>query len=154
MLSLKRTTSDDPDFRELVKLLDIDLAQRDGKDHAFFAQYNKLDSIKHAVVAFLDNIPSGCGAVKYYDDETMEVKRMFVKSEARKKGIAKSILNELEKWTEELGYDYCILETGKRQPEAISLYQTSGYSLIPNYGQYEKVENSVCMKKKVSASLK
>jgi putative acetyltransferase len=149
LLSLRRTTSGDPDFRALVKLLDADLAERDGKDHAFFAQFNKIDSIKHAVVACVDNAAVACGAVKKYDDETMEVKRMFVKAECRGKGIARAVLAELEKWTAELGYSFCILETGKRQPEAISLYTSSGYLSIPNYGQYEKVETSVCMKKRI-----
>ncbi|MCX6275329.1 MAG: GNAT family N-acetyltransferase [Bacteroidetes bacterium] len=150
MVSIKRTSSDDFDFRHLVKLLDADLAIRDGKDHSFFSQYNKLDSIKHVVVAYFDNLPAGCGAIKQYDDETMEVKRMFVKPEFRGKGVARAVLTELEKWTAELGYSFCILETGKKQPEAISLYKTSGFELIPNYGQYEKVVTSVCMKKRVT----
>ncbi|MEO8085302.1 MAG: GNAT family N-acetyltransferase [Bacteroidota bacterium] len=149
MLTLIQTSSDDPDFRELVKLLDADLALRDGKDHLFFAQYNKLDTINHVVVAYFDNAPAGCGAIKKYDDETMEVKRMFVKPEYRGKGIARAVLSALEKWSGELGYAQCILETGKRQPEAITLYKTSGYSQIPNYGQYENVETSVCFKKRI-----
>lgn len=149
LLHLKRTSSDDPDFRKLVSLLDADLAIRDGKDHAFFAQYNKLDSIKHVVVAFENEIPAGCGAIKMFDQQTMEVKRMFVMPEFRKKGIARAVLNELERWTAELGFETCMLETGKRQPEAISLYKTSGYELIPNYGQYMGVETSVCFRKNV-----
>ncbi|CAN5506416.1 GNAT family N-acetyltransferase [soil metagenome] len=149
MLSLIHTSSDDPDFRELVKLLDADLAIRDGKDHSFFAQYNKIDSIKHVVLAYFDKEPAGCGAIKKYDDKTMEVKRMFVKPEFRGKGIARAVLTEVEKWATSIGYTFCILETGKRQPEAISLYKSSGYSLIPNYGQYENVETSVCMKKQI-----
>ena len=149
MISFKQTSSDDPGFHSLVKLLDADLAIRDGKDHSFFAQYNKLDDIKHVVVAYFNGEPAGCGAIKKYDEITMEVKRMFVKPEFRGKGIARAVLSSLEKWAAELGYSHCILETGKRQPEAISLYKTSGYALIPNYGQYENVETSVCMKKKV-----
>lgn len=130
-------------------MLDADLAIRDGKDHAFFAQYNKTDSISHVVVAYENNEPAGCGAIKNFDADTMEVKRMFVKPEFRKKGIASKVLVELETWTAELGFKHCILETGKRQPEAIGLYLTNGYNIIPNYGQYENVETSVCMKKRV-----
>ncbi len=149
MFTLTRTTSEDTAFRELVKLLDADLAIRDGKDHSFFAQYNKLDSIKQCVVAVSANEPVACGAIKKYDEETMEVKRMFVIPEFRRKGFARLVLSEVEKWAKELGYSYAILETGKRQPEAISLYQSCGYVVIPNYGQYENVETSVCMKKKL-----
>ena len=77
----------------------------------------------------------------------MEVKRMFVDLAFRGNGIASIILNELEKWAKELGYSGCILETGKKQPEAIKLYKKNGYAIIPNYGQYKQVENSVCFEK-------
>lgn len=74
---------------------------------------------------------------------------MFVKPECRGQGIAQAVLAELESWAGELGFKECVLETGKKQPEAIRLYQKSGYELIPNYGQYAGIENSVCMKKLV-----
>ena len=74
---------------------------------------------------------------------------MFVLPEYRGHGIALKILNELELWAGELGYGEYILETGKKQPEAIRLYQKAGYSVIPSYGQYLNVENSVCMMKAV-----
>ena len=147
MSVLKRTTSDDADFINLVILLDQDLKIRDGLEHFFFAQFNKLDSIRNVVVYYSDNIPVGCGAFKKYDAQTIEIKRMFVKEEFRRNGIAGKILNELELWAKESGFSACVLETGKKQPEAIRLYQNSGYEIIPNYGQYENVENSVCMRK-------
>jgi GNAT superfamily N-acetyltransferase len=67
----------------------------------------------------------------------------------RGRGIAFQILQQLENWAAELGYSYCLLETGKKQPEAIALYKKSGYEVIPNYGQYENVSNSVCMQKRI-----
>jgi len=142
-----RTNSDNQDFVELVKFLDADLAIRDGKDHSFYAQFNKIDRIKHVVLAYDNGKPIGCGAMKEYAPDTMEIKRMYVPPESRGKGIAKLVLSELEKWAGELHYAKCILETGKRQPEAIGLYTKSGYRLIPNYGQYAGVENSVCFEK-------
>ena len=72
---------------------------------------------------------------------------MFVNPDYRKRGIAAAVLKELENWAAELNYTYTILETGKKQPEAISLYQKSGYTIIPNYPPYEEMDNSVCMKK-------
>jgi GNAT superfamily N-acetyltransferase len=80
----------------------------------------------------------------------MEVKRMYVPLEHRSQGIASLVLQELENWAKELGYKKCILETGKKQPEAIRLYEKCGYKSIPNYGQYAGVENSVCYEKVVS----
>ena len=147
MVKIVRTSSENKDFIDLVKLLDADLAERDGDDHTFYHQFNKIDVIKHAVVLYENQKPLGCGAIKEFDATAMEVKRMYTSPESRGKGIATKILLELEKWTKELSYEKCVLETGKRQPEAIQLYTKSGYKKIPNYGQYEGVANSVCFEK-------
>ena len=147
MIQLIRTNSENTDFQKLVKLLDADLAIRDGDEHAFYAQYNKIDLIKHAIVAYENEVAIGCGAIKKYDENTMEIKRMYVPVDQRGKGIATLILKALEKWTAELSYKKCILETGIKQPEAIALYQKNGYIIISNYGQYANVENSVCFEK-------
>ena len=147
MVELIRTDSGNPDFVELVRHLDADLSIRDGEDHSFFAQFNKIDKIRNVVVAYYNRLAVGCGAVKAYTNETGEIKRMFVLPEYRGRKIASQILSELEKWANELEFKQVILETGKAQPEAIGLYTKSGYQIIPNYGQYENVESSVCMQK-------
>jgi putative acetyltransferase len=147
MLNVIRTDSESQDFRELVKLLDVDLAIRDGDDHPYYAQFNKIQNIKHVVVAYEDGLPVGCGAIKPYAPGAMEVKRMYVLPDKRNRGIAATILSELERWAIELSCNKCILETGKKQPEAIALYTKKGYALIPNYGQYAGMENSVCFAK-------
>ncbi len=149
MISIIRTDSTNPDFIDLVKSLDADLEGRNGEDQPFFTQFNKIDLIKHVVVAYDNGDPAGCGAIKEYDPSTMEVKRMFTDPKSRGKGIASTVLKELEKWASELTYTKCILETGKKQPEAIGLYKKSGYTLIPNYGQYANVESSVCFEKRL-----
>ena len=143
----KRTNSNDKDFQKLVRELDIDLKIRDGKDHSFYAQFNKIDMIKYAVVAYEEDMPVGCGAIKEYSQDTMEVKRMYVPPDKRGRGIASVILNELEIWCKESNYKKCVLETGQKQPEAIELYKKNNYKIIPNFGQYENVENSVCFEK-------
>ena len=103
--------------------------------------------IKHAVVAYLEDEAVGCGAIRPFDDRSVEVKRMFVPLKHRGRGIAKEILKELETWTVELSFKRCILETGLKQPEAIALYTKAGYMPIPNYGQYQGMYNSVCFEK-------
>ena len=150
MIKLKRTTSNNQDFIHLVTLLDADLAERDGDDHVFYHQFNSIQEIKQTMVAYNGGQAVGCGAIKPFDANAMEVKRMFVLPEYRGKAIATTILSALEHWAAESGYVNCILETGKRQPEAIALYQKNGYKVIPNYGQYTGVENSVCFEKTVS----
>ena len=147
MITLTRTNSENQDFIKLVKLLDAGLAVVDGEDHSFYSQFNKIDKIRYVVLAYENEKPVGCGAIKEFEPGTMEVKRMYVSPEVRKKGIASKILNELEIWSLELSCSKCILETGKRQPEAIGLYKKNGYKQIPNYGQYAGVENSVCFDK-------
>ena len=153
MTKLVRTNSDNSDFRELVTLLDADLAIRDGDEHSFYAQFNKVDKIRHVVVAYEDGEAVGCGAFKEYAEGVTEIKRMFVRPEQRGRGTAKAILSELETWANELGFTECVLETGLKQPEAIALYRKSGYETIPNYGQYIGIENSVCMKKPIRNTL-
>lgn len=147
MTRLLRTDSENKDFIELVRKLDADLAERDGKDHSFYAQFNKIDKIKFSVVAFQNSKPVGCGAMKEYDTTSMEIKRMYVIPESRGKGIASDILLALENWASELSFTRCLLETGKRQPEAIQLYLKNRYKPVQNYGQYIGVENSICFEK-------
>ncbi|WP_293310749.1 GNAT family N-acetyltransferase [Pedobacter sp. UBA5917] len=150
-ITLIRTDSDNTDFRQLVALLDQDLAVRDGNDHAFYAQFNKVDAIKEVIVAYQNNLPVACGAIKPFSGTEAEVKRMFVHPDYRKQGIAAKIITELENWTKELGFKATVLETGKKQPEAIALYQKMGYRITPNYGQYIGIDNSVCMFKLLGA---
>lgn len=150
MIRLLRTDSDNADFRTLVAMLDAYLSDTDGAEHSFYAQYNKLDKIRHVVLAYDNDKAAGCGAIKAYTSNSAEVKRMYVHPDHRQKGIASKVLTELEQWARELNFDSCILETGKRQAEAIKLYQKMDYRVIENYGQYSGVENSVCMEKSLS----
>ncbi len=154
MINVKRTDSTTQDFINLVKKLDADLAERDGSEHDFYNQFNKIDAIKHVVVAYENDAPVGCGAIKEFDANRMEVKRMYTLPNSRGKGIATLVLTELEKWAAELLYTKCLLETGKKQPEAIALYQRNGYNQIDNYGQYAGVENSLCFEKEISGEMK
>lgn len=147
MITLKRTDSSNADFQDLVVELDHYLAITDGDEHAFYAQYNKSDGLKYVVVAYDDGTPVGCGAIKNYAHDVMEVKRMYVAPGMRGKGVASSVLNELENWAAQLSSKKCLLETGIKQLEAIHLYQKNGYQIIPNYGQYQGVANSVCFEK-------
>lgn len=147
MITYIRTSSDNSDFIKLVSELDADLRIRDGEDHSFYAQFNKLDAIKYVIVAYEKRLPVGCGAIKEYSVDTMEVKRMYVSPDKRRMGIASGILKSLENWAIELNYAKCLLETGKRQPEAISLYTRNDYHVITNYGQYKDAEYSICFEK-------
>ena len=147
MLNFLRTNSTHQDFITLVRQLDVELATIDGDEHSFYAQYNKIDKINHVIIAYENELPIACGAIKQFSENTMEVKRKYTLASYRGKGIASGVLIQLEKWAAEMNYSHCILETGIRQPDAIRLYGKNGYLPIPNYGQYAGVENSRCFEK-------
>lgn len=149
MIQLIKTNSTNEDFIKLVSFLDAELAIKDGKDHAFYHQFNGIVNLNHVVVAYKNEQAIGCGAIKPFNDSAMEVKRMFVPESARGLGIATKVLKELEVWAKDLGYKKCVLETGKKQVEAIALYKKCNYNIIPNYGQYKGVENSICFEKQL-----
>jgi GNAT superfamily N-acetyltransferase len=148
-MKILRTTSTHPGFVALVRHLDAYLARIDGDEHAFYAQYNKIAALQNVVVAMDGNVPIGCGAFKPFDENTVEVKRMYVLPEWRGKGVAAQVLGELEQWAAELGHSRCVLETGLRMPDAVAFYTKNGYARTENFGQYAGVENSVCFEKLV-----
>ena len=145
-MKLLKTNSNNSDFQKLTRLFDDYLVEIDGDEKDFFAQYNQI-YIDNVIVCYEDEIAVGCGAFKEYEPTVAEIKRMFVLPEKRGKGIASTVLNALEIWAKENGFQDAILETSNQLTNAISLYQKSGYEIIPNYGQYIDVESSVCMKK-------
>lgn len=144
-----RTTSSDSHFRKMVNALDEDLNQRNGDIQRQYDQYNQIDKIKHALVVYSEGIPVGCGCFKKFDDQTVEMKRMFVLPEMRGKQLAAKMLQELEKWAVEEGNTAAVLETGRRQVEAQRLYSVAGYSRTENYGQYIGMEDSICYRKEL-----
>ena len=148
-IKLIRTPSENPNFAELIVALDDDLYQRNGEAQLKYRPYNKVDTIKHIVVIYVDGNPVGCGAFKKFDDESVEIKRMFVYPEMRGKQLAAKILQELEKWAVEEGYHKAVLETGHKQTEAIRLYTVAGYTLTENYGQYIGMDESICYRKEL-----
>lgn len=149
MTSILRTDANHNDFKVLVKKLDAYLKITDGDEHNFYNQFNGIEHLKHVVIAYDNDKAIACGAFKIFDTNKVEIKRMFTLPEARKKGIATKILNELEDWANEIGYSATILETGIRQTEAVAFYKRNDYKITPNYGQYTGVENSICFEKKI-----
>lgn len=149
MITVKRTNSENKDFIGLVSLLNTYLKIIDGDEHAFYSQYNNIDVLKHVVVVYKNETPLACGAFKALSEDTVEVKRMFTQEDSRGMGLASKVLQELEVWAIELDFNTCVLETGKRQKEAVSFYKKMNYSIIPNYGQYIGIENSLCFKKEL-----
>lgn len=150
MYRIIKTNSENPDFIQLVQQLDAELAKRDGAEHAFYHQFNSIQKLNHVVVLYDLDEPVSCGAFKEIEKDKVEIKRMYTLPAHRSKGHASHILEALEQWAREENYSVAVLETGKRQPEAIELYKKNGYNIIPNYGQYIGIENSVCFQKNLT----
>ena len=147
MISANRTTSTDPAFQALVRILDKELWVRYPTEQANYEPHNKIENNNTVVIVHDDAKPIGCGCFKKFDDNTIEIKRMFVDPAYRGRGVSKMIMNELEQWAKELHFTRAVLETGFNQPEAIGLYQKCGYKQIPNYGPYVNMTTSLCMEK-------
>lgn len=146
-IDVKRTNSDNQDFKLLTQQLDEELDIIDKSAHEVCMPFNSIQTIKYVLVAYRNGIAVGCGAIREYEDHTIEIKRMFVVTAERGNGIASVLLKELENWSKELNYSTVILETGAKMSVAINLYQKHGFTKIPNYGQYERIESSLCFSK-------
>ncbi len=138
-----------PDFISLTRELDRELNQRYKNAQAKYDAHNQMDFIPTAMVAYEKDTPAACGCFKEMSIDTVEIKRMYVRKKFRKQGIGRTLLTALESWAGRLGFTRARLETGKGQPEAMAMYKRCGYRIIPNYGPYEHLENSVCMEKKI-----
>ena len=117
------------------------------ENRAEYIPYNILDDIHDVIVVYDDDIPVGCASFKKYDDKCAEVKRVFIKEEYRGRGISKRLMALLEEKGKSEGYIYFILESGDLLVAAMALYKSIGYEVIPNYGQYKDMPDSVCMRK-------
>ena len=148
-LTIKRTNSDDLDFQQLIRKLDNELWYELLEDQATYDQYNKVPGLDTVIVIYENEKAVAIGCFKKYSDDTVEIKRMFVEKEYRGKGLSKLVLKELEKWAEESGFRFAILETSIHFKTARSLYMNAGYTIIENYDQYKGLDESICMKKQL-----
>lgn len=148
-IEITKTTSENPNFIELVAALDVSLWSRYPELNTNYWGNNIIEFNPNVIIVHLDGKAVACGCFKKYDKNTIELKRMFVSPEARGLGLAKQIIQELELWAHELGFSFSVLETLDKQNQAIGLYQKVGYTIVDNYEPYVGLENSICMKKQI-----
>lgn len=142
-----RTNSENPDFIQLTGRLDVELCRIYDTNPEDYEEYNRITDLHTVVVVYENEQAVACGCFKIFDENTVEIKRMFVDDNQRGKGIASAMLTELETWARELGYENSVLETGKGQPNAIKLYQKYGYQITENYNESDNLNISVCLAK-------
>ncbi len=146
-MNFKRTDGKNEDFVENCRLLDMDLDRRVGRKikREKYKPYNQLDEIQEVIVVYVDDTAIGGGAIRRYDDETAELKRVFVRPEYQGQGIGTKLVSLLLEWAKELGYQRMILETGELLAESCAVYRKLGFQVIPNYGPYVNMPESLCM---------
>ena len=149
-MQLLRTSNQDEQFVALTRQLDDELRQRYGELQDLYAPHNRLDRIDTALLGVAEGQAVACGCFKRLDAQRAEVKRMFVHTQWRRRGYSEQLLRAIEAWARELGVQQLLLETGRRQPEAIALYHKLGFTPIAGYGPYVSLGNSLCMAKSLA----
>ena len=152
MIDYRFTDGVDADFVLLRRELDAYLDELAGAlniDRSQYIQYNQVNEIYEVVMAYAHDEPIGCASYKKYDLEVAEIKSVFVRPAHRGQGISKVMLKKLEKCAEEQGYKTLILESGEPLAAAMKVYRSLGYAVIPNYGHYVGMSDSVCMRKQL-----
>lgn len=145
------TDGENKDFVSMCTLLDEELDHLVGKkiQRKKYDQFNQRDHIHDVVLVYDQDIVVGAGAFRFYDDESVEIKRVYVRPEYRGQGIARELIRRLEANAKIQGFTYALLETGDLLEDAMKLYKRAGYHVIDNYGPYVQMEESICMSKKL-----
>ena len=150
-MEIKQLKAEHIDFINLTKQLDSQLqvigSEETEDEREKYDSLNQVDNISWVLIAYDGNTPIGCAAIKRLDDKTVEVKRVFVDDKYRGLGIARKLISELETKVKNEGYQELVLETGKNNVVAITMYQNFKYQIIDNYPPYDNMSDSVCMKK-------
>jgi len=141
---------DSPVALALISALDQELSALYPEPDANFLELDAEEVASDSgafLVAYLDGRPVACGAVRRISPDTAELKRMYVRPDVRGLGLARALLEELERGARALGMRRLVLETGERQPAAIALYRRAGFTPIERYGAYVASPLSLCMAK-------
>ena len=149
LMEYKFTDGTNENFVQLCEELDMSIDKLVGNkfDRKPYIQYNQRDDIRDVIIAYNQSELVGCASYKKYEHKVAELKRVFVKTTYRGKGIARKMLDELENRARKQGYRTMILETGEVLAASMKLYKAAGYEIIENYGQYAEMSDSICMKK-------
>ena len=141
------TDEKDERFLELVRELDRGYYERIGDELSKYDSYNEFKEPHIVILAFDDDTAVACASYREFDDDSVEFKRVFVKKEYRKRGIAHDIITDLEKLVIENSFRYSYIVTGKNNKASIKLYEKLNYELIDNFGQFKDDDTVICMKK-------
>lgn len=155
MIEIKLANPNDVISQQLMAALTAELSGRYDENTAVDVTrmpelHNVTQDDVQFVIVWRNEQAIGCGAIRPIDANVTEIKRMYVHPSARGHGISRKILAKLEALAQDAGFSKTRLETGINQPEAIKLYETSGYTQIPCYGIYAQNPDSLCYEKELN----
>ncbi|ALS36973.1 GNAT family N-acetyltransferase [Enterococcus rotai] len=152
-VKIERVATTHPDLLYLIQELNHFFNEEWGTEVAQgYQNHHNLAEMVCAVVAYDDQVAVGCGCWKLLDEQTPEIKRMYVQQTSRGNGAASEIIQALEADILEKGYQQAVLETGKDMTGAIRFYERHGYHIIPNYGEFIGDALCICMKKTIKTA--
>lgn len=149
-MELRFVDAADADFALLAKKLDDYYFTLVGDVHLRYAKYNDPALFGCRVVAYMDGQPVGIGAWKRANEQTAEVKRIYVEPEARRQGVATAVIRAVERDLAAHGYTRIILETAPMTEDSASLYLGLGYRKIDYYGSPAGAANCLCFEKRAA----
>lgn len=135
---------------DLIQALDSETQRRYPGEPVFGIDAERfIDRGGVFLLGFVAGSPVACGALRPIDDGVFEVKRMYVRDEFRGRGLSRLMFNKLELMARDAGCRVLRVETGYKQPEALGLYRSVGFSETQRFGPYVENEYSVCFAKRV-----
>ncbi len=146
-MEIRFVDAENAEFLALVRQLDEYYFKVVGEVHRRYAKYNDPHLLNARVVAYINGKAAGCGAWKKTDEETAEIKRIFVAPDFRRQGVASALIDALERDAAALGYIRAILETARTTDDSAALYHKLGYQEIAYYGSPAGAENCRCFEK-------
>src|SRR5579872_349061 len=149
-VTICREELDSPVAPALIEALNAELSARypePGANHFDLESHEVTHRSGAFLLAYVDGRPAGCAAVRRIGADVAEVKRMYVRPDARTRGLGTALLAQLEAIARELGAARLVLETGERQAEALALYRRAGFAPIDRFGCYADSPLSLCLGK-------
>src|SRR5688500_16869404 len=147
-LEIRRSSLTSPEAAALIAALNAELSAtfpEPGANHFSLSGAQVEPGGGAFVIAYLEDVPVGCGAVRRIDETTAELKRMYVRPSVRGRGIGRALVAALEREARLPGVTRVVLETGPRLAPAIGLYEAMGYTRIPLFGEYlSSPDTSLC----------
>ena len=143
----------DPDVARMIAEVQAEYVRRYGGPDGAAVEQDEFDPPAGLfLVGLLDGVPVATGGWRTLADGSAEIKRMYVARAARRRGLARRMLAELERTAATAGVERVVLNTGPAQPEAVALYEQAGYLPVPAFGHYACHEKALFFGKSLTVT--